>query len=67
MAVQRDSRAPASPGDLRRDACTGRRGRRHQQEIIDYVFPQACAAFLGVDMPTVAVGEAVFPVLHQRA
>ena len=34
-----------------------------QQSIIPYVFPQACAAFLGVDMPTVATGEAVFPVL----
>ena len=34
-----------------------------QQPIIGYVFPQACAAFLGVDMPTVAVGDAVFPVL----
>ena len=35
----------------------------NQQPIIDYVFPMACAAFLGVDMPTVGVGEAVFPVL----
>ena len=34
-----------------------------QEEIIPYVFPQACAAFLGVHMPTVGVGEAVFPVL----
>ena len=34
-----------------------------QQEIIPYVFPQACGAWLGVDMPTVGVGEAVFPVL----
>ena len=37
-----------------------------QQEIIPYVFPQACAAYLGVDMPTVAVGEAVFPVLTKK-
>ena len=34
-----------------------------QQGIIPYVFPQSAAAFLGVDMPTVGVGEAVFPVL----
>ena len=33
------------------------------QPIVPYVFPQACAAFLGVAMPTVGVGEAVFPVL----
>ena len=37
-----------------------------QSEIIPYVFPQACAAFLGVDMPTVGVGEAVFPVLTAK-
>ncbi len=37
-----------------------------QQEIIPYVFPQACAAFLGVDMPTVGVGEAVYPVLTKK-
>ena len=34
-----------------------------QQAIIPYVFPQSVAAFLGVDMPVVGVGEAVFPVL----
>ena len=31
--------------------------------IIPYVFPMACATFLDVDMPTVGVGEAVYPVL----
>lgn len=36
---------------------------QNQQPVIPYVFPQAAAAFLGVDMPTVGVGEAVFPVL----
>lgn len=36
------------------------------QEIIPYVFPQACGAFLGVDMPVVGVGEAVFPVLTKK-
>ena len=34
-----------------------------QQEIIGYVFPDSVAAFLGVDVPTVPVGDAVFPVL----
>ena len=38
-----------------------------QAEIIPGVFPQAAAAFLGVDMPTVGVGEAVFPVLTTNA
>ena len=38
----------------------------NQQPVIDYVFPMACAAFLGVDMPTVGVGEAVFPVLTSK-
>ena len=37
-----------------------------QQEIIPYVFPASSAAFLGVDMPTVATGEAVFPVLTSK-
>ena len=31
------------------------------------VFPMACAAFLGIDMPRVGVGEAVFPVLTTNA
>ena len=39
----------------------------NQAEIIPGVFPQSCATFLGVDMPTVGVGEAVFPVLTQNA
>ena len=34
-----------------------------QQPIIPYVFPQSAAAFLGVDMPSVPTGDAVFPVL----
>ena len=37
-----------------------------QSEIIPYVFPQSVAAFLMVDMPTVGVGEAVFPVLTKK-
>lgn len=34
-----------------------------QQSIVPYVFPMAAAMFLGVDMPTVPVGDTVFPVL----
>ena len=40
---------------------------QNQSEIVPGVFPQSCAAFLGIDMPTVGVGEAVFPVLTQNA
>ena len=36
---------------------------QNQQPIRAYVFPDSVAAFLGVEMPTVGVGEAVFPVL----
>ena len=39
----------------------------NQQPIIPMVFPDSVAAFLGVDMPTVGVGEAVFPVLTAGA
>ena len=38
-----------------------------QAEIIPGVFPQSCAAFLGIDMPTVSVGDAIFPVLTTNA
>ena len=34
-----------------------------QQSIVPYVFPQSAAAFLGVDMPTVGVGEQTYSVL----
>ena len=36
---------------------------QNQAAIIPYVFPDSVAAFLGVDTPTVGVGEAVYPVL----
>ena len=35
-------------------------------EIIPWVFPQSCAPFLGIDMPTVPTGDAVFPVLTKK-
>lgn len=40
---------------------------QNQAAILPAVFPQACAAFLGVDMPRVGVGEAVYPVLTTSA
>ena len=40
---------------------------QNQAAIIPGVFPQACASFLGVDMPRVSVGDAVFPVLTTNA
>ena len=38
-----------------------------QAPILPAVFPGSVAAFLGVDMPSVAVGDAVYPVLTSRA
>ena len=40
---------------------------QNQSAIIPGVFPMSCAAFLGVEMPTVPVGESVFPVLTKNA
>ena len=37
-----------------------------QQPIIPYVFPSSVGAFMGVDMPVVGVGDAVFPVLTSQ-
>ena len=37
--------------------------QQNAMPVVPYVFPQSCAAFLGVDMPTVASGETIFPVL----
>ena len=37
-----------------------------QASIVPYVFPQGAASFLGVGMPTVPVGQAVFPVLTKE-
>ena len=39
----------------------------NQSAIVPGVFPASCAAFLGIDTPTVPVGEAVFPVLSTNA
>ena len=36
---------------------------RNQAPILDAVFPNGAAAFLGVSQPTVAAGESVYPVM----
>ena len=40
---------------------------QNQSAIIPGVFPMSCASFLAVDMPTVATGDAVYPVLTTNA
>ena len=40
---------------------------QNQSAIIPGVFPQSCAAFMSVDLPTVPVGDAVYPVLGTNA
>ena len=58
LRTERETRAVTpAPGDV----------AQSQSMIIPGVFPMACAAFLGVDMPTVGVGDAVFPVLTTNA
>ena len=52
MGLEHRAVTPA-PGDV----------GQNQAPIIPYVFPQAVGSFLGVDMPVVGVGDAVFPVL----
>ena len=37
-----------------------------QAAIIPAIFPQSAAAFMGIDMPTVGVGESVYPVLTSQ-
>ena len=39
---------------------------QQQQSIIPWVFPMSAASFLGVNSPSVGVGEAVFPVLTKE-
>ena len=36
---------------------------QQQASIVGYVFPRSIAAFLGIDMPVVGVGENVYPVM----
>ena len=39
---------------------------QNPHSIIPWVFPQSASAFLNIDMPTVPVGDAVFPVLTKE-
>ena len=58
-------RVPVNPDGLETRAVTPGASNVGQVEepVIPYVFPQSAAAFLGVSMPTVGVGEHVYPVL----
>ena len=58
----------AWPDELEHRAVTPAPGQvdQNQDSIIPYVFPQAAGTFLGVDMPTVGVGEAAYPVLTSK-
>ena len=54
--------------DLEKRAVTPAPGNvgQEQNSIVPYVFPQSAATFLGISMPTVPVGEAVYPVLTKK-
>ena len=54
--------------DLETRAVTPAPGQvgQNQSSIIPYVFPDSAATFCGVSMPTVAVGEPVYPVLTKE-
>lgn len=69
LALIRPERRDGVPEDLERRAVTPAPNDvgQNQAAIIPGVFPHSVAAFLGVDMPTVGVGEAVYPVLTQNA
>ena len=56
---------PDADGDLETRAVTPAPGDAGETQagIVPYVFPQSAAAFLGIDTPTVGVGEQVYPVL----
>ena len=64
-----DNQVPLAMLETRATGVTPAPGNvgQNQAAIIPAVFPQSCAAWLGVDMPTVGVGEAVFPVLTTGA
>ena len=57
LALLETRAATAAPGQV----------AQNQAAILPGVFPQSCAAFLGIDMPTVPVGDAVYPVLTTNA
>ena len=64
-------RPPAddAPVEARVDAVTPAPGTvgAMQHPIIPYVFPQSAAAWIGIAMPTVGVGEQLYPVLTTPA
>ena len=48
-----EERAVAAPGEVQQNA----------QPTLAYVFPDSVGVFLGIDMPSVPTGDAVFPIL----
>ena len=48
-----EERAVAAPGQVQQNA----------QPVLPYVFPDSIGVFLGIDMPSVPVGDAVFTIL----
>ena len=54
--------------DLETRAVTPAPGQvgQNQASIIPWVFPDSAASYMGVNMPTVAVGEPVYPVLTKQ-
>ena len=58
-------RQPPRPQEFAVTPAPGNVGQ-DQAEVIPYVFPESCHAWLSVDTPSVGVGEAVFPVLTKK-
>ena len=63
LALIRQRQAPGERVEARAVTPAPDNVGTNQAEIIPAVFPAGAAAFLGVDMPTVGTGEAVYPVL----
>ena len=55
--------AAPSPLEQRSISTVGADVARQQDPVVPYVFPQSCAAWLGIEQPTVGVGEHSYPVL----
>ena len=64
-----DNQLPLDALELERRAVTPAPGNTGQMQstIVPYVFPQSVAAFLTIDTPRVAAGDAVYPVLTSKA
>ena len=58
-------RFPADGEEMEYRAATSAPGEVQQnaQPVLNYVFPDSMGVFMGVDMPSVPAGDAVFPIL----